>query len=50
AACHIKKGEILTEKNITVKRPGGGISPMQWDNIVGTYATKDFSTDELIEI
>lgn len=50
AACHIKKGEILTEKNITVKRPGGGISPMQWDNIVGTHAIKDFSTDELIEI
>ncbi len=50
AATEIKKGELFTPQNITVKRPGGGISPMQWDNIVGTYATKDFLTDELIEI
>ena len=50
AACDIKKGEILSEKNITVKRPGNGISPMQWDNIIGSYAIKDFSEDDLIEI
>jgi N,N'-diacetyllegionaminate synthase len=46
----IKKGDIFTEKNITAKRPGIGISPMQWDNIVGRKAKKYFKTDELIEL
>jgi len=44
----IKKGEILSEKNLTAKRPGGGTSPMKWDEIVGTRATKDYNKDELI--
>ncbi|MGY3795203.1 N-acetylneuraminate synthase [uncultured Aquimarina sp.] len=44
----IKKGEILTENNITVKRPGNGISPMRWDSIIGTTASRDYSEDELI--
>ena len=44
----IKKGETLTEENITIKRPGNGINPMRWDEIVGTVATKDYSEDELI--
>ena len=44
----IKKGEILSEKNLTTKRPGGGTSPMKWDEIVGTRATKDYIEDELI--
>lgn len=44
----IKKGEIFTEDNLTIKRPSGGISPMRWDEIVGTYASKDYSVDELI--
>lgn len=44
----IKKGEILSEKNLTTKRPGGGTSPMKWDEIVGTRATKDYNEDELI--
>jgi N,N'-diacetyllegionaminate synthase len=44
----IKKGDILTEDNITVKRPGTGISPMKWFEILGTQAVKDFTTDELI--
>ncbi|MCO6494360.1 MAG: N-acetylneuraminate synthase [Bacteroidetes bacterium] len=44
----IKKGEILTENNITVKRPGDGISPMKWDEVIGTRAVKDFEEDELI--
>jgi N,N'-diacetyllegionaminate synthase len=44
----IKKGEILGEKNITVKRPGEGISPMKWDDVVGTKATRDYNEDELI--
>lgn len=46
----IKKGEILTEDNITVKRAGEGISPMRWNEIVGRKALKDFKKDELIEI
>lgn len=50
AAREIKKGEVLTEDNITVKRPGNGISPMQWDSVVGTRAIRDFAYDELIEI
>ena len=44
----IKKGEILTEENITIKRPGNGISPMRWDEVVGMKATKDYKKDELI--
>lgn len=50
AASDIKKGEILTEKNLTVKRPGNGISPMRWDDIIGTTAIRDFLEDELIEV
>ena len=45
---YIKKGELLTDKNIAVKRPGGGISPMKWDDVVGTTSSKDYNTDELI--
>lgn len=50
AACDIKAGEIFTEENLTVKRPGNGISPMKWDEIVGKTAKKDFAEDELIEL
>ena len=50
AACDIKKGELLTEENLTVKRPGTGISPMRWEEVVGTKAIKDFSEEDLIEI
>ena len=46
----IKKGDILTETNLTVKRPGEGISPMKWFEIIGTKAIRDFEEDELIEI
>ncbi len=46
----IKKGEIFSEKNITVKRPGTGISPMQWDNIIGQISSANFQPDELIRI
>ncbi len=46
----IKAGEELTEKNITTKRPGSGINPMKWNDIVGTKAIRDFEEDELIEI
>jgi N,N'-diacetyllegionaminate synthase len=50
AACDIKAGEVLTEQNLTVKRPGNGISPMKWDEIVGMTAKRDFAEDELIEL
>ena len=46
----IKVGEKLTEENITTKRPGNGISPMRWSEILGTTAKRDFSEDELIEL
>ncbi|MBT5400114.1 N-acetylneuraminate synthase [bacterium] len=48
ASKDIQKGDLLTDKNITVKRPGNGISPMKWDDIVETIATKDYRTDDLI--
>lgn len=50
AARPIAKGELLTEENITVKRPGGGISPMLWDSVIGTRAIRDFDYDHLIEL
>ena len=50
AARDIKTGEILTEENLTVKRPGNGISPMRWDEVVGSRAIRDFKADHLIEI
>lgn len=44
----IAKGEQFCEENITIKRPGNGISPMKWDEIIGTIATKNYQEDELI--
>ena len=44
----IKKGDILTEENIVVKRPGSGISPMNWDEVIGSTAKKDYQIDEII--
>lgn len=44
----IQKGEPLTSENLTAKRPGTGISPMEWDRIIGTCAVKDFNPDEEI--
>lgn len=46
----IKVGELLSVENITTKRPGNGISPMQWYEVLGTRAKRDFGEDELIEI
>jgi N,N'-diacetyllegionaminate synthase len=50
AARDIQKGETFTEKNITVKRPGTGISPMEWDRIIGNKAKRSFKEDEIIEL
>lgn len=46
----IKRGELLSEENMTAKRPGGGISPMRWKEVEGTPAIRYFETDEMIEI
>ena len=50
AAEPIRVGDELTEATLTVKRPGTGISPMRWDDVVGSYAIRDFQPDELIEL
>jgi N,N'-diacetyllegionaminate synthase len=50
AAKPIKAGEIFTPENITAKRPGSGISPMRWDEVMNKVAPRDFSNDELIEL
>ncbi|WP_026497329.1 N-acetylneuraminate synthase [Butyrivibrio sp. WCD3002] len=50
AAKDIKMGELFTEDNITTKRPGSGISPMRWKDVIGTKAVRDFEEDELIEL
>ena len=50
AKTKIKAGEVFTEKNITVKRPGTGISPMKWFEVLGKTATREFEEDEMIEI
>ena len=50
AAMNINKGVRITEENITVKRPGTGISPMLWDEVLGKVAIRDFKSDELIEL
>lgn len=50
AARHIKRGEIFTETNITVKRPGSGLSPMLWDTVIGTTATCDYQPDQPISL
>jgi N,N'-diacetyllegionaminate synthase len=50
ASQNIKLGEFFSVSNITTKRPGNGISPMRWDEIIGSRAKRDFLADELIEI
>ena len=49
AAIAIRAGECFTDTNLAVKRPGTGISPMRWDEIIGCSAKRDFEADELIE-
>ena len=48
AKTNINKGDILDENNICVKRPGSGVSPMKWDEVIGTISSKDYNADELI--
>lgn len=50
ATKEIHKGELFTEDNIGVKRPGTGISPMKWDEVIGKVSQQDFAEDELITI
>ena len=50
AAKNIKAGEVFNENNLTVKRPGNGISPMDWEKVIGKTAKKDFAEDQLIEL
>lgn len=50
AARDIKKGEAFSEENLEVKRPGNGIPPTEWFNVMGKTAPRDFSADELIEL
>jgi N,N'-diacetyllegionaminate synthase len=50
AGSDIKKGEVFSEKNLTVKRPGKGICPMRWDEIIGVVANKNYEKDELIQL
>ncbi len=49
AKTRIRKGDLFTEENITVKRPGDGLSPMMWNSILGTRAGRDYMPDEQIE-
>jgi N,N'-diacetyllegionaminate synthase len=49
AARKVTKGELFTAENLTAKRPGTGISPMDWDKILGQLANRDYGADELIE-
>ena len=44
----IKKNEIFSENNLTVKRPGTGISPMEWDSLIGKVSEKNYAKDDLI--
>ena len=50
AKTSIKKNDFFTEDNICAKRPGTGISPMEWNNVIGLKSKKDFNKDDLIEI
>ena len=48
AGRNISKGELLTEDNLLVKRPGTGINPMEWNEVIGKRALRDYEADELI--
>jgi N,N'-diacetyllegionaminate synthase len=46
----VRKGEVFTSENLTCKRPSHGISPMNWDKVVGQVAKRDYASDEMIQI
>ena len=48
AARSIKAGEVFNEGNLMVKRPGTGISPMRWNDVIGRTASRNFNEDELL--
>ncbi len=50
ASRDIRAGEIFSNENLTTKRPGTGISPMRWDEVIGQRSPFDFSQDELIQL
>jgi sialic acid synthase SpsE len=50
AATAIRRGEVFSEINVTAKRPGSGLSPILWDEVMGRLASRDFAPDELIEL
>ncbi len=50
AAKDIRKGEVFTEDNLTVKRPGTGISPMKWEDVIGKISGSNFKKDEIIKL
>lgn len=50
AICPIRAGEIFNAENVAAKRPGTGLSPMRWDEVIGRVAIKDFAVDELITL
>ncbi len=50
ASVPIRRGERLTEANLATKRPGTGISPMRWDEVIGGWAKRDFEIDEVLEL
>ncbi|MCI9345342.1 MAG: N-acetylneuraminate synthase [Lachnospiraceae bacterium] len=50
AGCDIKAGDKFTEDNLTAKRPGTGLSPMLWNQVIGQTAKRDFAADEMIEL
>jgi N,N'-diacetyllegionaminate synthase len=50
AASDLQSGDVLTPENISVKRPGNGISPLAWDDIIGKTITRSFSADELLDV
>ena len=49
ASCDIAEGELFSSENICAKRPGTGVSPMLWDEVIGRTASRAFTSDELIE-
>ena len=50
AAMPIRAGEVFTKENLTVKRPGMGISPMRWNEVIGKIANKNYEADEMIQL